>query len=309
MKFICFVLILCLNILNVYGQEKKIIEISTASVSVTPEKIEQPKEQQEKTVPQVDLESLAKLLSKLVELYNNLNLKYQELSQHYDILSAKIEKYSEIQSNKIQGSSAETTQSLDKSTISQKDNLTKEETTEEISQSSQTNQQITYGNQQLSTKKTTPQYVKLKLKDKGQEIEFYLDPMYVDMNFSLIRSTVSKDSQLQFQTPQVPPETEEEKLKKQKKQTETADISQETEDVIAGIYKSQKLFYEKKYKDALYEVRKSLKKKETAIGRALEGSIYFTLGDIDSAIMSWKKAIELNPDMDDVREILRKYTQ
>ncbi|HCJ66679.1 MAG TPA: hypothetical protein DHV62_04960 [Elusimicrobia bacterium] len=80
-----------------------------------------------------------------------------------------------------------------------------------------------------------------------------------------------------------------------------------TEDVLVSIHQAQKLFYAGKHQDALREVRKSLSKKETALGYALLGSIYFTMGDLDSALSSWDVALEIDPLMTEVSEILEKY--
>jgi tetratricopeptide (TPR) repeat protein len=77
--------------------------------------------------------------------------------------------------------------------------------------------------------------------------------------------------------------------------------------VLDDLHRSQKLFYSKKYNAALNAVQRSLSRQETALGYALEGSIYFTLGDVDLAVSSWENALRLNPDMTEVKKVLFKY--
>lgn len=73
------------------------------------------------------------------------------------------------------------------------------------------------------------------------------------------------------------------------------------------IEKSQKLYYKKKYGLALKEVQEGLKLNPTAMGYALEGTIYLALDDTTSAVNSWKKSLEINPNMKDIKELLEYY--
>ncbi len=75
------------------------------------------------------------------------------------------------------------------------------------------------------------------------------------------------------------------------------------------LHKAQKLFYSKRYNAALKRVNKSLSYKETALGYALEGSILLTIGDKGSAIEAWESALDLDPDMEEVREALDRYSK
>ena len=189
------------------------------------------------------------------------------------------------------------------------------------------------------------QYIRLKVIEDGQEVELYLDPMYVDMNLVLNRSvltptttgptvitntlekknnpyelsevmdylssalstqssntthTVSNTySTTQEQPSSIPASPE------QKPPTPSAMMDDTA--VINELHRAQKLFYSKKYNAALNAVQRSLDTQETDLGYALEGSIYFTLGDIQLAIASWEKALALNPDMPEVKRALFKY--
>ena len=87
-----------------------------------------------------------------------------------------------------------------------------------------------------------------------------------------------------------------------KKQSGTID-----KNAVDSLYKAQKLFYAKKYNSALAEINRSLKKQETALGYAIQGSLYYTLNEKDLAVESWRNALELDPDMEDVRQALSRY--
>jgi tetratricopeptide (TPR) repeat protein len=80
-----------------------------------------------------------------------------------------------------------------------------------------------------------------------------------------------------------------------------------TSEVLKNIYEAQKLYYTNNYKEALTYVQKSLQLKETALGYALEGTIFLSLGNRKLAIESWKKALSLDPNMEEVRTILKLY--
>lgn len=174
------------------------------------------------------------------------------------------------------------------------------------------------------TSQPTTQYVRVKVKDKGQELEFNVDPSYVDVNLEMKRDTSEQQAK-----PNLNQEQQSVKPKQQKdisqadreellKYIESSISSlQRSKDVIKEIpkevlddlYLAQKLFYKKQYREALKVVQRSLSKQETAIGCSIEGSLYFVLGDIDAAISSWNRALELDPNLDDVREALYRYTR
>lgn len=184
---------------------------------------------------------------------------------------------------------------------------------------------------QQKTQVVNPQYVKVKVKDGGQEMEFSVDPTYLDMNLELKRKTVEEIATQQteklsttssagqqkptYKTEQKISQADKEELMKyietslkslEKKQDVTQEIPK---DVLDDLLTAQKLFYKKRYSEALKIVQRSLAKQETAIGYSIEGSLYFVLGDIDAAVNSWNKALELDPNMDDVREALFKYAR
>ena len=77
--------------------------------------------------------------------------------------------------------------------------------------------------------------------------------------------------------------------------------------IFDHIDKSRRLYYKKKYGLALNEIQESLKVSETAAAYALQGTLYLALDDTTSAVASWKKALEINPNMKEVKDILEFY--
>ncbi|MEE9465800.1 MAG: tetratricopeptide repeat protein [Candidatus Neomarinimicrobiota bacterium] len=65
-------------------------------------------------------------------------------------------------------------------------------------------------------------------------------------------------------------------------------------------------FYEDNYREALQEVEMAIQlNPNLAIAYARRGSIYYKLGDTQRAIINWNLALKLDPEYDDVRNILR----
>ncbi len=65
-------------------------------------------------------------------------------------------------------------------------------------------------------------------------------------------------------------------------------------------------FYEENYRDALQEVEMAIQlNPDLAIAYARRGSIYYRLGDVQRATINWNLALKLDPEYDDVRNILR----
>ncbi len=65
-------------------------------------------------------------------------------------------------------------------------------------------------------------------------------------------------------------------------------------------------FYQENYRDALQEVEMAIQlNPDLAIAYARRGSIYFKLGDVQRATINWNLALKLDPEYDDVRNILR----
>ncbi|MCK4578609.1 MAG: tetratricopeptide repeat protein [Candidatus Marinimicrobia bacterium] len=69
---------------------------------------------------------------------------------------------------------------------------------------------------------------------------------------------------------------------------------------------SWQYFADENYRDALQEVEMAIQlSPDIAIAYARRGSIYYKLGDIQRATINWNLALKLDPEYDDVRNILR----
>jgi len=76
--------------------------------------------------------------------------------------------------------------------------------------------------------------------------------------------------------------------------------------LLAKIRQAQKSFYNREYDRAALLTREALQIRETAEGYALLGSVEYMRQNTPQAIYNWKRALDLNPDMESVREWLRK---
>ena len=353
---------------------------------------------------------LMNLITRLVNSYNELNAKFADLSDKYEKMIANQSQPAAqpVQSQPAPAVSDEEARKIQEaatyaeakalaarinpppSPAAAQDAKAKEriqqQVMDEIAQRTSAVQEET--DTAAKTDKKESQYVKLRLQENGQELEFLVDPMYVDMNFNFSRSTqtqtaVKKEEQpapaavqqqtaypaaapqyapqqMQYPQPQIQPvyiqqpyqqpyqqqqqqpqqqtsfqippvmvstvqlhfvqenapagQQEQDKAPaEQRKQTAYAQQTgmqpeqSAVQDTVDGIYRAQKLYYEKKYRDSLLEVQRSLRRQPTGIAYALQGSIYFSLGDLNAAVESWKAALEINPNMDDVRAALLRY--
>lgn len=93
-----------------------------------------------------------------------------------------------------------------------------------------------------------------------------------------------------------------------KKQAKQGTYTKEDADYNKALYslqQAQKLFSERRYAQALTEINKSVEAAPNmALAYAVRGSVYFMLRQFPDAKLSWEKALELDPSMDNVRAIL-----
>ncbi|HTX18126.1 MAG TPA: tetratricopeptide repeat protein [Bacteroidota bacterium] len=74
---------------------------------------------------------------------------------------------------------------------------------------------------------------------------------------------------------------------------------------LFSLQEAQRLFSERRYTEALAEINKSIDAAPNmALAYAVRGSVYFMLRQFAEAKVSWEKALELDPSMDNVRAIL-----
>lgn len=78
---------------------------------------------------------------------------------------------------------------------------------------------------------------------------------------------------------------------------------------LAGkhIVYAQTYFFEKKYGRALDEVNRALEfTPNSALAHSLKGTIHYKKGERDAARAAWQKALELDPGMDNVKNMLEQ---
>ncbi len=74
---------------------------------------------------------------------------------------------------------------------------------------------------------------------------------------------------------------------------------------LNSLQEAQNLFSERRYAQALSEINKSVDAAPNmALAYAVRGSIFYMLRQFPEAKLSWEKALELDPSMDNVRAIL-----
>ena len=77
-------------------------------------------------------------------------------------------------------------------------------------------------------------------------------------------------------------------------------------DAMRHLSRSLRYFYAGDFREALKEVDLSLElRPDLALAYARRGSIYYKLGDVQRATINWNLALRLDPEYDDVRNILK----
>jgi tetratricopeptide (TPR) repeat protein len=80
-----------------------------------------------------------------------------------------------------------------------------------------------------------------------------------------------------------------------------------SETMTKHILSAQSLFYKKEYWEALDQTNAALEViPDSAQAHALKGSIYYKMGLIPEARASWEQALELDPELDQVRASLAR---
>ncbi len=96
--------------------------------------------------------------------------------------------------------------------------------------------------------------------------------------------------------------------KVRKKQERQGTYTKEDADYNKALYSlqdAQRLFSERKYQQALAQINMSIEAAPNmALAYAVRGSVFYMLRQFPDAKLSWEKALELDPSMDNVRAIL-----
>ena len=157
-------------------------------------------------------------------------------------------------------------------------------------------------------KKADEQYLVVKFRQNDTEVEMALDPLATNLNVELVRGkdgllSVTKGDSAIYKN-NVQPSDEELTHPQNTRKGELL-----TDEIIRDINLAQKLFYERRYAEALNVLQSSLQRKKTATAYALGGSIYFVNGEIASAVQAWESALKINPNLEDVRQLIMRYKE
>ena len=79
-----------------------------------------------------------------------------------------------------------------------------------------------------------------------------------------------------------------------------------TQKVVEYIRKAQEYFYRKDFRNCILMIDQSLKIQETADAYALRGSVFYVLNKPKAARVNWEKALQFNPDIPGVLEMIEK---
>ncbi|MCH7819535.1 MAG: hypothetical protein IIB40_08230 [Candidatus Marinimicrobia bacterium] len=83
-------------------------------------------------------------------------------------------------------------------------------------------------------------------------------------------------------------------------------LEQNINSALKHLSRSLRYFYSARYRSALEEVETAIEfNPNLALAYARRGSIFYKLGDTERAVMNWNVALQLDPEYDDIRNILR----
>ena len=177
------------------------------------------------------------------------------------------------------------------------------------SDSTITNQIITEIQGDKFKKSTTYPYLTVKFRQNDTEVELMLDPQSTNLALELVRGpdgfmqVMHGDSVLVDDTDAPPSDSLKRDIQEGPMLSDHL-----TDEIMEDINLAQRLFYQKRYEDALRVLRASLKKRETATAYALGGSIYYVNGDLAGAVRAWENALKINPELDKVRSLIERHT-
>ncbi len=153
------------------------------------------------------------------------------------------------------------------------------------------------------------EYLKIKFQQNDTEVEMVLDPQSTNLNLDLVRGPegfleIQKGDSILLGKKSPDSEKDFDPL-----EATNLDAEDLTDEIIRDINLAQKMFYERKYTDALNVLKDSLEKKKTATAYALGGSIYYVSGDTKAAVNAWENALKINPDLDEVKELVSRFSE
>ncbi len=195
---------------------------------------------------------------------------------------------------------------LQKNNVISEDSSTVQNSNEDSSKSPNKKTIVTLKPQKKAAPKQN-EYLKIKFQQNDTEVEMVLDPQSTNLNLDLKRGPdgfleVQKGDSTLFGKKS--PDSEKDFNSLEATNLDAEDL---TDEIIRDINLAQKMFYERKYTDALNVLKGSLEKKKTATAYALGGSIYYVNGDVKAAVNAWENALKINPNLDEVKNLVSRY--
>ncbi|MFQ5651978.1 MAG: hypothetical protein ACE5IY_18760 [bacterium] len=158
------------------------------------------------------------------------------------------------------------------------------------------------------------QYLTIKFRQNDTEVEMVVDPHSTNLALDLVRGqngyleVMKGDSVFYRRGERTDTPQPGSKLASYEQPPNSGHLEHDlTDEIIRDINRAQQMFYERRYEEALNVLKASLAKKRTATAYALGGSIYYVSGELDQAVHAWENALRINPELDQVRELVRRY--
>ena len=148
-------------------------------------------------------------------------------------------------------------------------------------------------------------YLTIRFKQHDTEVEMMIDPLETNLQLNLKRTPdssieINPQDSSEIKTNKPPPVFSD-ILNKQDKDV--------TDEILAALNLAQSHFYRGEYSEALQVIQESIKKKPTASAYALGGSIYYVNKELEKAIEAWEIALQINPNMTEIKSILAQVKQ
>ncbi len=167
------------------------------------------------------------------------------------------------------------------------------------------------------------QSLTVKFRQNDTEVEMVVDPNSTNLALDLIRGPngyleISRGDSVFYKRGQSQEEmdgkaarpgerlTSLERTEDSKPGKDNLDNGDLTDEIVRDINLAQKMFYERRYEEALEVLKASLEKKKTATAYALGGSIYYVNGEIEQAVSAWENALQINPHLEQVSELVKR---
>lgn len=176
-------------------------------------------------------------------------------------------------------------------------------------QDSLKNQTVTHRMGSNSYEKTMNYpYLTIKFQQEDTEVEMVIDPLVTNLQLDLKRKP---GSSIEI-SPDPNKKADSSAVRHAKNELDPGMLADSlssydkniTDEILAFLTEAQSLFYKGQYREALAVLQKSIEKRPTASAYAIGGSIYYVNGDTPKAVQAWEMALQLNPDMPEIKEMI-----